>query len=752
MKNPLSIFFKIQFCLIASLANPAQALQNIEHAIEHSYFAKLVNPFIGTGGEGEFFPEGNTFPGAVLPWGMASVSPHTHYTTPIKYALGQPAASSGYHAQARSVEGFGLTHLSGVGCPELGAPVVAIQRNRLAPHNYRTSFENEKAIAGYYSAELPELNTTVQATATRRTGVMRFTFEADSDAYLLIDAAKNLSWRKQTGHIRFADDNTLLGWSQTGGFCMQDNHQKIYFAARVPASIEHGSWQWQGWKTSHDNNATGKVGGWWRVNAKNPTELYVAISYVSMENALQNLQQEIGDQGFKDILSQALNAWDNVLGKVAIKDDLKNKSNLDHARTFYTALYHSLLHPNLASDVNGDYLSYPDRKVKNNKQYPHYTVFSMWDSYRNVHSLLGLLYPQQQQEMIYTLEDMTLNAGYPPQWELLSSEVNMMVGDPALSIFSEAHKKGFHFKEHDQLFSILYRSANENNDDGRRAGNAHYMQRGYIPEGISGVWGSVSTTLEYSYHDWSLAQLALSLDRKEEHQQLIQQSSGWKDLYDDSTHTFRPKTADGTWIDDFDVQATSGERWIPHTGGPGFVEGNALHYAFMLPHQVPALIALHGGTEIFSRHLLEIFTEGQYVLWNEPDMLYPYLFARTGDLYRTQNLVRTLREKYFSDSAGGLPGNDDAGALSAWYVFSALGMYPVNPASGEYVLGSPLFDQLSLSLDQEFYSGKPLVIKKIHSTVPGAAFDQQALTSYTIAHNELIRGGELTILVPTTEP
>ena len=296
-----------------------------------------------------------------------------------------------------------------------------------------------------------------------------------------------------------------------------------------------------GWKTNKRNSVSGKIGAWWKVGPQTETEICIAISYVSMDNALQNLHHEIGDKKFTELVSDATSAWDQQLGKIKVIDKVQDDGHADKKITFYTALYHSLLHPNIFSDVNGDYLSYPDGTVKNDKTYPHYSVFSMWYTYRNIHSLLSLLYPKQQQEMIYSLEDMTLSAGHPLQWELLASEVNMMVGGPALSVIAEAYKKGFNFKQIDSLFSTLYKSATENKDDGRRPGNASYLKLGYIPEGISGVWDSVSTTLEYSYHDWSLAQLAKSLSKQKEYQRLLQQSSGWKQLFDTETNLFRPR-------------------------------------------------------------------------------------------------------------------------------------------------------------------------------------------------------------------
>ena len=729
------------FLCQAGIANASTASDNL---IALSRYAKLVNPLIGTGGKGEHFPEGNTFPGAVLPWGMASVSPHTHYTSPLQYALGQPAAASGYHADAEKIAGFGLTHLSGVGCAELGAPVVAVTRKKLTPRNYNSRFSHQTAVAGLYGVFLNDVATQVEASATVRTGVLQFTFDGDSDAYILIDAAKNLSWGDHQGHLQFLSDNTLVGWSQTGSFCLQKNKQKIFFAARVSSSIKHGSWQWQGWRVNEKENVRGNVGAWWKVDPHKHQSLFVGISYVSMANALENLERETEKKSFEHIAATALGEWDTQLGKIKVTES-NITGNQDKLVTFYTALYHSLLHPNIASDINGDYRAYQSHQIVNEPGFPHYSVFSMWDTYRNVHSLLSLLYPKQQQDMIYSLEDMTLTAGVPPQWELLGSEVNMMVGDPVFSIFAEAHHKGFNFRKTNQLFSILYQSAIEENDYGRRPGNASYRELGYIPQGVDGVWGSVSTTLEYSYHDWALAQLALSLAKEKEYQQLLKQSSGWKNLFDHSSYSFRPKLKNGEWLKNFDLQAINGERWIPGTGGPGYVEGNAYHYQFMLPHQMTELIALHGGKHPFESHLARVFELDQFVLWNEPDMYYPYLFSYIGNIKRTQDHIDALREKYFFNKADGLPGNDDVGALSSWYVFSALGFYPVNPVSGEYQLGLPLFDTVTITLDKDYYAAAPLMIEKRRSGNTSASFNGRTLNSYTITHDELTAGGKLVI-------
>lgn len=701
-----------------------------------AHYARKVNPFIGTDGQGY------TYPGATLPWGMVSVSPHTTHTSRLDYLLGGVIAPSGYRYGQRKIKGFGQTHLSGVGCPALGAPLVSINVGERQFNDLDSQYSNESAIAGYYSVHLDRFNTKVELTATTRVGVHRFSFPKHETAHILINAYNNLSWANRDGYVEFISDTEVIGWSKVGNFCNKGDEQTVYFAAKVnKRPINYGTWKGLGIIDHKSPTRSGKVGAWFSFKDETETELYVGISYTSMQNALTNLYTEIDGENFDTILSKAIKIWDEQLGKIAIESAYKN-----HEIMFYTALYHSLLHPSIVSDANGDYLLYSSENIGNNPNRPRYSIFSLWDTYRNLHSFLSLVYPKQQQEMLLTLEDMTLEAGQAPQWELLGDEVNMMVGDPALSVLAEGFLKGFKFNNIDQLFQILYKGALTPSDKGRRPGNYTYQKLGFIPHKTKGVWGAVSTTLEYSYHDWSLAQLAKKMGNLTAYHALISQASGWHKLFDYQAKTLRPKDKKNRWLPNFDPTKEKGESIIK-LGGPRFVEGNAYQYTFMIPHGISQLLELYGSESNFVEQLRYIFDNKQFAMWNEPDLFYPYLFNLVSNgSEQTNKEISEIRSTYFNTLPSGIPGNDDCGTLSTWYIFSALGFYPVNPVSGEYVLGLPLFPKITIFLDTSFYVGQSIQItmqnKELNAHSHHVFFNNEQIFQ-TISHDKLISGGEL---------
>lgn len=726
-----AFYFLLAFALNAQEENYSQLYQNTEAA-------RYVNPFIGTAGEGF------TYPGATSPWGMVSASPHTTYTTPFGYISGKTIAPAGYYYGEPHIEGFGQTHLSGVACSELGAPVIAVNSNAFTPDDYASSYSDEVAKAGYYSVILDDMNTKVEVTTTQRAAFYRFNFMEKGTNYVLIDADKNLSWSKHKGYIEKVDNQSYSGWSQTGNFCYQDNEQKVYFYLKAfTASDDSGLWKSKR-KLSDEKHASGNVGAWLEYENVKTVSLAIGISYVSMDNAKQNLELEIGNKSFETVLQENINSWESVLSIINILDEDKEKEK----EIFYTSLYHALLHPNVVSDVNGAYPLYESKGHAINTENPRYGLFSMWDSYRNVHALLSLFYTDEQQNILYTIEDMTLTSGHTPRWELYGSEINLMVGDPALSILSEGIVKGFKFKQPEKLFDILYQNARDINSIWR-PGNLEYINDGFIPEKTDNVWGSVSTALEYSYHDWALSQFAYEIDRDKEAAILIEQSQKWRCLFDQQTNVLRPKDKNGDWISDFDPSEMEDSWWlslfVENHGAPGFVEGNAYQYTFMLPHDIEGLVELYGSTEKFSNQLNKVFESGNFILWNEPDMIYPYLLGidskRVGEM---QDELQNQRSTYFSTSPDGIPGNDDAGTLSAWYVFTALGFYPVNPASGEYALGIPLFNAIEIRIPQTDSLFKITSNFKAQKEKWNKIFyNDEMLNKLSISHQQIIDGGHL---------
>ncbi len=722
--------------LLALTVNAQQ--EDAVQLYRHTVAARYVNPLIGTAGEGY------TYPHATSPWGMVSAGPHTTYTTPLGFVFGKTIAPAGYSHGAPVIEGFGQTHLSGVACNELGAPLIAVNIHELTPGEYASAYSNETAKAGYYTVMLDDMRTKVSITTTARAAYYRFEFTDDGTNFILLDAYKNLSWGNHEGYVERIDGRTFSGWSQTGDFCNQGNEQKVYFYLKSLTPAVH-SGLWKSTRELKDAlRADGNVGAWLSYGGVGTVDIAIGLSYVSMNNAKENLEAEIGNKKFETVLRENIEKWESALGRIKILDKGKEREK----EIFYTALYHALLHPNIVSDVNGSYPEYESDGYGVNKDYTRYGLFSMWDSYRTVHPLLSLFYPEQEQDMLYTIEDMTLISGHTPRWELNGSEVDLMVGDPALSILAEGVVKGFKLNRSEQLFDVLYQNATDKNSDWR-PGNREYLELGYIPEKTDDVWGSVSTTLEYSYHDWALSEFGRIIGRNGEAARLLAQSQRWRTLFDKKTGLVRPKRKNGEWMTDFDP-ATMDDSWwvslvIKNHGGPGFVEGNAYQYTFMVPHDIAGLTGLFGSADAFGRQLKSIFDNGYFTLWNEPDMLYPYLLGLNTGLhtYMQQQLQR-LPSTYFTDAPDGIPGNDDAGTLSAWYVFTALGFYPVNPAGGRYALGIPMFNDIQISVpgtDTLFSITANFDVRKGHWTK--ATYNGEVFKDRHIPHRQIVNGGTL---------
>ncbi len=736
--------------------------------------AQYVDPFIGSAAVGH--NAGNTFPGAVAPWGMVSVSPHNKVTSALESLTatdnGNPIFASGYKDGNRcsSINGFGYTHLSGTGCPDLGAPVIMATVGAIKPKaaDRQSFYANETAHAGYYGVDLLDSGVRAEATATTRVGVNRFTFPlTGTDNNVLIDAANNLSWENPNGHVSIISNTEVEGWSQTGKFCNENNSQKIYFVARFnrPA-VENGTWSGTS-VSSTTTQRTGNVGAYFSFDSSTEAsvEVAVGISYVSAANARQNLNQELGSQDFSQVLAATVNEWDQNLSRLNVSGNAANPQLDNQKTTFYTALYHSLLHPSVFSDVNGQYRAMNGTTATANN-YTHYDVFSLWDSYRTVHPLLTLVYPERQVDMLQSLADKTTqNGGIPPQWSLAGSAVDVMVGSPASIVVADSYLKGL-TTGYD--VTTLYNGMK--NAVAHRPGNSNYQNLGYIPMEDAAnchlaffpctVWGPVSTTLEYSYADWSISQMANALGNTADAATFSAHADAYAHFYDANTGLLRPKNADGNFYTPFDAFATRGSSPWKNGGGPGYVEGSAWNYAFFVPHDIQGLAALHGGDANFLQNLNTIFNNGQFAIWNEPDIAYPYLFSYfSGEEWRTQEIVQGLMASNFTTATNGIPGNDDAGALSAWYVFSAMGLYPDNPVSGRYSLGSPLFDRIEIALQPAFYPtavDNKFVINVQRSATNEIYFQQvsvnngAASSNLFLNHDTIVNGGSLDINASAT--
>ncbi|MDH3726189.1 MAG: GH92 family glycosyl hydrolase [Myxococcales bacterium] len=693
-----------------------------------------VDPFIGTAADGM------TFPGALVPWGMASPSPHTKLTTTAD-ALDGVFVNGGYRHGDPQIHGFGLTHLSGVGCPDLGLPVVAPTSGSVPAtfDDYGSAYRDEVAFAGYYGVELSDMSVAAEMTATPRTGVFRFRFAPGEPANITVDAARGVSWIRNEADIEVVGPDEIVGSAAFGEFCFRGGGGRLYFVARADRAADDFGVVQDG-VVSESTRATGDAMAFLRYASApaEPMTLHVGLSWVSIENARANLDAE--RLPFDEARDAAATAWHERLERVEVSG-----GSPDDRTRFYTALYRALIHPSISNDVNGEYPIFARDEVGQAGGQTRYTVFSLWDTYRTVHPLLTLLYPETQLEIVQGLADMTLVADAPPKWELIGDEVQMMVGDPALIVFADSYLKGLTSFDLGGVYDVLYDAARR---EEHRPGSTEYLDLGFVPmERASTVWGPVSTTLEYALADWSLAQLAEALGRDEDVPGLLRRADSYKAFYDEETGTLRPKNADDSFLEPFDPDAIEGSMPL-RLGGPGYVEGTAWHYAFFVQHDVDGLIALH-GEQAFIEGLSWVFDTDRFVMWNEPDMAYPYLFTYVeGAAHHTQRRARAAMERYFGTGPDGLPGNDDAGALSAWFVFSAMGFYPVTPGLPEYRLGSPLFERITLHLSPGFHGGDAFVIEAEGNDddsvfASSATLNGHDLPAPVLSHEAITDGGTL---------
>ena len=704
---------------------------------------KSVDPFIGTANEG------NTFPGAVAPWGMVSISPHNALSEPSSFFNDDPFAPSGYIHGLPEIFGFGATHLSGTGCPDFGVPFIMATTGDVTTQReaYASAYANEVASPGYYAVDLTKYGVRAEATASTRAGLLRFSFPSrDRDANIIIDAGMTLGWVPDNGHVRVVSPSEVEGYTDTGRFCAEPNERRVYYVIRFNRDArEVLTWDPEN-GPSTASEQVGKTGVHFRFSTSEGEQVTarVGVSFVSVANARLNLETEVADRAFDAIRTETETAWNDALSRVRVE------GGTDSDRTrFYTALYHTLLHPNVLSDVNGEYPLMNSNEIGRAEGYTRYTVFSLWDTYRNLHPLLTLLYPERQRDMLKSLAAMTKEAGRPPKWEIGSFETNVMVGEPAAIVVADSYLKGLRDFDAESVYALLRAAALDAGDEATRIGNAAYLELGYIPiDDVNAVWGPVSTTLEYAYADSAISKLAAALGKPDDAAAFLEQSLRYRELFDPEHGVLRPKNRDGSWLEPFDpdAEATPGDV---RAGGPGYVEGTAHEYSFCAPHDMTGLSKLHGGPGAFIERLQWIFDTDRFAMWNEPDIHYPYLFAHVeGEGWRVAKEVARARERHFKTGPAGLPGNDDAGTLSAWFVFSALGFYPDSPVSGRYALGTPLFRRIELDLQQPFHAGERFVIESdglsesaifaAASELNGAPFTSQYLT-----HAEVTAGGTL---------
>ncbi len=740
--------------LLAGLAalSPAHAAGNGDAA----YAA--VDPFIGTGGEG------HTYPGATVPWGMVQLSPDTQ----IKSRKDGYGWAAGYRYDDHTIVGFSHTHFSGTGHSDLGdvllMPIsgdVKLERGDIDKpgSGYTSRFRHATEIAqpGYYAVTLDDYGVRAELTASARVGWHRYTFAQGKPAHVLIDLRTSMydypgkvSWSR----LRVRDDGTVTGFRETRGWAPG---RQLYFAMKFSQSMSghelHDTEQdvpYRGFPPpgAKDPRQQAQIEGRQLVaafdfDAKKPLLVKVSISPVSEDNALANLDAEAPNWDFDGARIAAKKQWSDALSEVDAQGDATQR------KAFYTALYHTMLGPTLFMDVDGRYRG-PDNAVHQANGWTNYSTFSLWDTYRGLHPLMTLLQPPQRtSDIVNSLLAARRESPYGilPVWAFNGLETWCMIGYHAVPVIADAYMKGIGGFDANEALQAMVASA----DYGPYGGIKQYRELGYVPIDEEGE--AASKTLEYAFDDWTIAQVAQKMGKSDVAAEFSKRAASWKNAYDPSTGFMRARKRDGNFREPFDPTASG--------YGSDYTEGNAWQYSWYVPQDVAGLVAAHGGADkllgmldaafdakvdpkIFA-HMEDITgLIGWYAHGNEPGHHVAYLYAYAGQPWRTQARLKQIMESQYAARPDGLAGNDDVGEMSAWYVFTALGFYPVTPGSNQYVIGRPFLPRATLNLP----NGKRFTViadglNEKHGYIGSATLNGKPLNRAYLTHQEIIAGGEL---------
>lgn len=710
-----------------------------------------VNPFIGTTNFG------TTNPGAVMPNGLMSVVPfNVMGSNDNKYDKDARWWSTPYEYHNVFFTGFSHVNLSGVGCPDVGSLLLMPTTGELNVDykQYGSTYKNEVAHPGYYSNTLTKYGIKTEVTADKRSSIARFTFP-QGKSHILLNLGEGLT-NESGAFIRRISDNEFEGMKVLGTFCYNPQAVfPIYFYMKVNKQPKRsGYWKKQrmmsGVEAEWDKDngkyklyteykreiAGDDIGVFidFETQQNEEVEVLMGVSFVSMENARLNAEKELAQTTFDSLRLKAEEAWNNDLSKILVEGGSE-----DQKTVFYTALYHTLIHPNILQDVNGQYPTLERGDIASVSNGDRYTVFSLWDTYRNVHQLLTLVYPVRQQHMLQSMLAMYDEHGWLPKWELYGRETYTMEGDPSIPVIVDSWLKGLRGFDINKAYEAMRKGATTPGAQNKlRPDNDDYMKLGYVPLREQ-YDNSVSHALEYYIADNALSRLAKALGKDSDAKLFYNRSLGYKHYYSKEYGTFRPILPSGKFYSPFNP--LQGENFEPN---PGFHEGNAWNYTFYVPHDIKGLTQLMGGSKAFVDKLQMVFDKGYYDPANEPDIAYPHLFSYfKGEEWRTQKEIKRLLNTYFKNAPDGIPGNDDTGTMSAWAVFNMIGFYPDCPGEPAYTLTTPVFDKVTIKLSKEQWGTDQLVITSKRSdkeayrinniTVGGKPFK-----SYRISHKDLI--------------
>ncbi len=722
--KPILILSAITYFLVASSCTNTQA-NLVEQEIERT---QLVNIFIGTDGHG------HTYPGASLPFGMVQLSPDNG-TEGWDW-------SSGYHYSDSVIAGFSHLHLSGTGigdyCDISFMPFDKMAEDRPAPAAFQHA--QESAQPGFYQVTFDNgIGTAL--TVTERTGIHQYSFPANAKPAISLDLGFHINWDEPTQTaIWVLNDSTIAGYRYSTGWAKD---QRIYFHAQFSVPFKEVSWYEKEEKLQGDSVKGQFSQGVFEFPDNADTILVkVGLSTADEAGAEKSIAVEAAHWNFEQYVAEANDIWESELQKVQV-----NMLNPALDSIFHTALYHASLVPNLHSDLNGKYKGANDEIVENN-ELVRYTVFSLWDTFRASHPMFSLLQEEKNHDFLNSIMAFFDEYGKLPVWALAGNETNTMTGYHAVPILADALQKGYLSDRAEEVFAAMKVSAEQ-----EIRGTDFYRQYGFIPADKDG-W-SVTKTLEYAYDDWCIAQVAKMLDKDEEYVYFMERAGSYRALFDDATLFMRGKNSDGRWQEPFDPFHSE------HGFDGIYVEGTAWQHSWFVPHDVQGLIDLFPSEDGFIQHLDSTFNVssemtgenvsadisgmiGQYAHGNEPSHHIPYLYNYTSEPWKAQQKIRQIMLELYQNTPDGLPGNEDCGQMSAWYVFSALGFYPVNPAEGLYVIGSPLVKDATIALE----NGNSFRVttennSPINPYIQAISLNGNPLNRLYISHDEIIAGGTL---------
>lgn len=757
MKYLLTIF--LIYCLFTELNAQSNDSENL---------IRYVNPLIGT------HKMGHTYPGATVPFGMVQLSPDTDtlfYEHQGKYNGPVYKYCAGYQYDDPTIVGFSHTHFSGTGHSDLGDILVMPTEGLLQLNpgtedhpekGYRSAFSHSTEVAepNYYKVMLEDHQIKAELTTTARTGFHQYTFPKSEAAHIIVDLVSGIYNHPEKNvwtFVRIENDTLITGYRQTNGWART---RTVYFVISFSKpffqygnqdtskpQVYKGFWGKFDQRKNFPETAGKNIRLYFdfKTNESEKIKMKVAISPVSMAGALENMRREIPHWDFERVKKKGQDLWNKELNRIKVKmlhpDDYIN---------FYTSVYHTFLGPTLYMDTDNQYRGL-DQNNHVAKGFTNYSTFSLWDTYRALHPWFTIVQPSRNNDMIRSMlthYDQSVHKMLPV-WSHHANENWCMIGYHSVSVIADALVKDSNFKEAERALNACVATANQE----YYGSLGTYIEKGFVPDEKSS--SSVSMTLEYAYNDWCIAQLAKRLGKQEIAAEFTRRSGNWKNVFDQSIGYARPKSASGTFRKEFDVLSTHGQ---------GFIEGNAWNYSLYVPHQPQELITLMGGPSRFSVHLDSLFTMflpdkyfaeteditregiiGNYVHGNEPAHHVAYLYNWVGQPWKTQERVRMILEKQYKATPDGLGGNDDCGQMSAWYLFTSLGFYPVAPGSGEYSIGSPAVVEATIALE----NGKTFTVKthnqgKRNVYVHKVELNGKVLEKPVLTHEDLIKGGTLT--------